>query len=87
MIEDFKTITDALIITKKFRTSNDFSIYIDEYVSSKKITYMEAIITYCTEMDIDVESIGSLINQKLKEKIQVEAEQANLMRPRGHLPI
>lgn len=87
MTEDFKTITDALIITKKFRTSNDFSIYIDECVMKRKISYMDAIISYCTEMDIDVESIGSLINQKLREKIQVEAEHANLMKPRGHLPI
>lgn len=48
---------------------------------------MEAIIKYCSEVDIDVESIGSLVNQKLREKIQVEAEQANLIKPRGHLPI
>lgn len=81
------TITDALIITKKFRSSNDFSIYIDEYVMSKKTSYMEAVINYCNSMDIDIDSIGSLINQKLKDKIQVEAEQANLIKPRGHLPI
>lgn len=87
MNESIKTITDALIITKKFRTSNDFSIYIDECVNNKKTSYMDAIINYCNEMDIDIESIGSLINQKLKDKIQVEAEQANLIKPRGHLPI
>lgn len=80
-------LTDALVITKKFKSSNEFGMYIDECVSKKKITYMDAIINYCTERDIDVESIGSLINQKLKEKIQVEAEQANLIKPRGHLPI
>lgn len=84
---DIKELTDALVITKRFRSSNEFSIFIDEKVMKQKISYMEAIINYCSEMEIDVESIGSLINQKLREKIQVEAEQANLMKPRGHLPI
>lgn len=82
-----KELTDAFVITKRFRSSNEFSIYIDEMVVKYKITYMEAIINYCNEIDIDIESIGNLVNSKLKEKIQVEAEQANLMKPRGHLPI
>lgn len=82
-----KELTDAFVITKRFRSPNEFSIYIDEMVVKFKITYMEAIINYCNEMDIDVESIGNLVNSKLREKIQVEAEQANLMKPRGHLPV
>ena len=84
---DYKDLTDALVITKRFRSPNEFSIYIDEMVSRLNIPYMEAVINYCNEMDIDVESIGPLINQKLREKIQVEAEQSNMMKPRGHLPL
>jgi hypothetical protein len=80
-------LTDVLVITKRFRTSTEFGVFIDEIVRAKKITYMDAVIGYCNEMDIDVESIGKLINQKLKEKIQVEAEQSNLIKPRGHLPV
>lgn len=85
--EEFKDLTDALVITKRFRSSNEFGIYIDEMVAKLNIGYMEAVINYCNEVDIEIESVSSLINQKLKEKIQVEAEQANLMKPRGHLPI
>lgn len=85
--EDYKQLTDALVITKRFRSPNEFAIYIDELVVRTKFTYMEAVINYCNEMDIEVDSIGSLINQKLKEKIQIEAEQANMMKPRGHLPV
>ena len=87
MSEDKDNLTDALIITKRFRSPNEFSIYIDEQVANKNISYMDAVINYCNEKDIDVDSIGSLINQKLKEKIQLEAEQANMIKPRGHLPI
>jgi hypothetical protein len=83
---DVRTLTDTFVITKRFRSPNEFSIFIDEMVVKYKISYMEAIINYCNEVDIDIEAIGSLVNSKLKEKIQVEAEQANLMKPRGHLP-
>lgn len=85
--EDIKELTDALVITKRFRSPNEFSIFIDEMVCRLKISYMEAVINYCNEIDIDIESIGPLINQKLREKIQMEAESANLMKPRGHLPL
>jgi len=87
MTDEITELTDALVITKRFRSPNEFSIFIDERVNKFKIGYMDAVIEYCQEMDIDVESIGPLINQKLREKIQVEAEQANMIKPRGHLPI
>lgn len=85
--EDMKDLTDALVITKRFRSPNEFSIFIDEMVNKTKVTYMDAVINYCNEMEIDIESIGPLINQKLRDKIQMEAEQANMIKPRGHLPI
>lgn len=85
--EEIQELTDSLIITKRFRSPNEFSLYIDTTVTRLKITYMEAVINYCNEIDIDIESIGPLINQKLREKIQVEAELANLIKPRGHLPL
>lgn len=85
--EEIKEITEALVITKRFRSPNEFSIYIDEQVARTRISYMEAVINYCNEIEIDIEAIGPLINQKLREKIQMEAEQSNMMKPRGHLPV
>lgn len=85
--DDLQGVTDALIITKRFRSPNEFSIFIDEMVNRTKMSYMDAVIAYCNEIDIDIDSIGPLINQKLREKIQVEAENANLIKPRGHLPV
>ena len=84
---ELKDLTDALVITKRFRSPTEFGQYIDEMVSRLKISYMDAVINYCNEVDIDIESVGPIINQKLREKIQVEAEQANMIKPRGHLPL
>ena len=87
MTDENEQLTDALVITKRFRSPTEFSLYIDEQVSTFKITYMDAVINYCNEKEIDIDSIGSLINQKLREKIQMEAEMANMIKPRGHLPV
>lgn len=80
-------LTDSLIITKKFRSPNEFSLYIEERVLKERIGYMDAVIQYCEEIDIDVESISKLINQSLKDKIQNEAEENNFMKRRGKLPL
>jgi hypothetical protein len=80
-------LTDSLIITKKFRSPNEFSLYIEGRVAAQDISYMEAIIQYCEEVDIDIESISKLINQSLKDKVQIEAEDGNYFKKRGKLPL
>lgn len=80
-------INDSIFITKRFRSPTEFSLYIEEKTIKDRIGYMDAIIDYCKTNYIDLESIGSLITTPLKEKIQLEAEEANLMKPRGKLPI
>lgn len=62
-------------------------MYIEAKVAEKKLSYMEAIITYCEEADIDVESIKSLVNKTLKEKIQFEAEELNYFKRTAKLPL
>ncbi len=70
--------------------SKEFSLIIEGVVKDKKpITYMDAIIWYCEQNQIEVESVGRLISKALKEKIQVEASRANLIKVEqtGKLPI
>jgi hypothetical protein len=78
---------DQILITKRFRSSSEFSMYIEERVARERIGYMDAIIDYCTANDVEIDNIGSLVTLSLKEKIQLEAEESNMMRPRGKLPI
>ena len=69
--------------------SKEFSLIIEGVVKDKRpITYMDAIIWYCEENKIEVESVGRLISKALKEKIQVEAAKANLIKieKTGELP-
>ena len=70
--------------------SKEFSLIIESVVKDKRpITYMDAILWYCEENKIEVETVGRLISKALKEKIQVECTTANLLKlPEvGKLPI
>jgi len=70
--------------------SKEFSLLIEGVVRDKRpITYMDAILWYCEQNQIEVESVGRLISKALKEKIQVEASKANLIKipETGKLPI
>jgi hypothetical protein len=78
---------DSILITKRFRSPTEFSLYIEERVVRERIGYMDAVIDYCTQNDVEIDNIGSLVTSSLKEKIQLEAEEANMMKPRGRLPI
>ena len=63
---------------------------IEGVVKDKRpITYMDAIIWYCEQNQIEVETVGRLISKALKEKIQVEASKANLIKieQTGKLPV
>jgi len=70
--------------------SKEFSLIIEGVVKEKRpITYMDAILWYCEQNQIEVESVGRLISKALKEKIQVEASKANLIKVEatGKLPV
>ena len=70
--------------------SKEFSLIIEGVVKDKRpITYMDAILWYCEQNQIEVESVGRLISKALKEKILVEASKANLIKVEqtGKLPI
>ena len=60
-------------------TSKKFAMTIEAIVKEKKIPYMDAILKFCEDNEIDPSSVGSLINKSLKEKIQLEAEKLNLI--------
>ena len=53
--------------------SKEFSLIIEGVVKEKRpITYMDAIIWYCEQNNIEIETTSRLISKSLKEKIQVD---------------
>ncbi len=69
--------------------SKEFSLTIEGIVKDKKISYMDATVWYCEQNDLDTGQISSLVSKSLKEKIEVEAINLNMLKiPKcGVLPI
>ncbi len=75
----------------KFLTPTKFSQEIERLVkrSNGLISYVEAVVTYCQENEIELETVPKLISKPLKERLRHEAERLNYMKKRskGVLPL
>ena len=70
--------------------SKEFTQKINDIVKEKKpITYIDAVVHYCEQHNIEIETTTRLISKSLKEKIQVEAMNSNMLKVEkgGKLPI
>lgn len=75
----------------KFLNAQRFSEAIEHTVkqSNGMITYIDAIVAYCEDNNIEVESVPKLLSKPLKEKIKYQAQSLNLVKrtSRGILPL
>jgi hypothetical protein len=71
------------------RSSTEFIKEIEQLVSDKKCEYMDAVILYCEQHDIEIETAASIIksSSKVKARIQMEAEELNFLPKTAKLPI
>ena len=60
--------------------SKEFSLKIEGIVKEKRISYMDAVVWYCEQNGLDTSQVSSLISKSLKEKIQVEAVNLNMLK-------
>ena len=68
-------------------TKAKFSIIIEKLVHEKQLTYMEAIVYYCDNNELEVETAAKLINPVIKSKIEVEAQDLNFLPKTSKLPL
>ena len=69
--------------------SKEFSLKIEAIVKEKRISYMDAVIDYCNNNDIDLGTVNTMINKSLKEKIKAEAINLKMIKEKrgGILPV
>lgn len=67
-------------------TPEEFTYKIEEVRLKHNIGYVDAIVHYCEEVDIDVESIASIVDETLKGKIELEASKVNCLPKVNSLP-
>lgn len=79
------------VLDKKFMTSAKFSMEIENIVKTNygELNYIEAIITFCNENEIEFESVSKLLSKTLKEKLKYDAQRLCFMKKssKAKLPI
>ncbi len=78
------------VMASKFFCPAKFAEEVESLVlENKDMNYIDAIVHFCEQNNIDVESVPKLISKPLKEKIKCDAQQLNFMKrtSRAKLPI
>ena len=70
-----------------FKTSNEFSLYIEQIVNEKRITHMDAILEYCKENYLEPQDIAKLVNKSLKEKVAINMQELNYLPKKAQLDV
>ena len=66
---------------------NNFSMMILTRAEYLQTDHIDAIVTYCEEMELEIEVAASLINDVLKSKLEEEAQQNNVIPRSAKLPL
>ena len=78
------------VMESKFFCPARFAEAIEKLVLlNKDMNYIDAIVFFCDQNSIDVESVPKLISKPLKDKIKRDAQELNFMKKssRAKLPI
>ena len=69
------------VLEKKFFCPSRFAQEIETLVQvNKNMNYIDAIVHFCDQNSIDLESVPKLIPKPLKEKIKYEAQELNFLK-------
>jgi len=64
-----------------------FQLAIEDLVIETSFNHLEAIIEYCDRTGMEIELASSLVNKDLKAKIQIDAQELNMLPKTARLPI
>lgn len=68
------------LLEDRFMTVAKFSAEVETLVNNDDMSYIDAIIHYCDNNDIELETVPKLISKPLKEKLKHEAQQLNFIK-------
>ncbi len=70
-------------------TVNTFQTAIESCVHKKGMGYLEAIMWYCEQHNIEIEAVASLIkkSEAIRTKLEAECEDQNMIQRQPKLPL
>lgn len=70
-----------------FKNAAQFSLFIEQMAAEKRMSHMDAVLKYCEENFLEPDEVKSLINKTLKDKIEVDMREANLLPKQASLDV
>ena len=87
-INDYKSKNNMeKVMPLNTQTSAEFYTKIVKLVEDTKLSYMDAVLHYCDQNNMEPETAAQLINTKLKAQIREEAEVLNFLPKTAKLPL
>ncbi len=68
------------VFEENFMTSAKFSVEIEKIVKESTLNYIEAVVQFCEDRNIEMTGINKLISKPLKEKLKYDAQRLNYMK-------
>jgi len=65
----------------------DLNLTIEGIVKEKELSYMDAVLHYAQVLELEPEAMAKMLNQSIKDKIEVEAQSLNMLKKTAKLPI
>ena len=70
-----------------FKNAAQFSLFIEQMATEKRMSHMDAVLKYCEENFLEPDEVKGLINKTLKDKIEVDMREANLLPKQASLDV
>ena len=68
------------LLKEKFLDQNKFTQDAEQLVLTTELNYIEALVSYGEDNNIEFESVGKLIAKPLKDKLKAEATELNYLK-------
>ena len=65
----------------------EFNVRLHKYVTNYQMEYIEAVIKLCEEIEIDIEDVGQLIDERTKVILEDEFRSMRMLPKINQLPL
>ena len=65
----------------------DLNLTIENIVQEKELSYMDAVLYHAQILELEPEAMAKMLNQSVKDKIEVEAQELHLLKKTAKLPL
>ena len=77
-----------MIVLKQFiNMTIDLNLTIEQLVKEKTLSYIDAVLYHAQVLEFEPEAMAKMLNQSVKDKIEVEAQNLNMLKRTAKLPI